>query len=212
MPDPSKTEILVILDASGSMEKEAKEAASGLNDFLVEQAKQPGECIVTLVQFNSIDPYRVIFNRVLAKDAPKVGSDNYHCTSMTPMRQCICQGIDKLGAALSQMAESDRPGKIVVVIITDGYENASGVEYTDAEVARRIKQQEEVYSWQFVFLGKNIRSDVEGGKIGIQTGTTADFNNIRAACAVTSAKLSAYRSSGEKEALLYNDADRSAML
>jgi len=211
MPDPNKTEILVILDASDSMENQASEAASGLNDFLADQAKQPGGCVVTLVQFNSNNPYRVIFERTLAKDAPKIGPTNYHCTGMTPMRQCVCQGIDKLGEVLSKMEESDRPSKVVVVIITDGLENASGVEYTVAEVKRRIEHQEEVYSWQFVFLGKDINSEEEGGAIGVQKGTTADFGNIRAACAVTSSKLSAFRSSGAEESLQYNADDRAAM-
>jgi hypothetical protein len=210
--NPNKTEILVILDASDSMEPVADEAASGLNDFIVEQAKQPGECVVTLVQFNSADPYRVIFDRVLAKNAPKIGRDNYYCVSMTPMRQCICQGIDKLGEALLKTAESDRPGKVVVVIITDGYENASRPEYTAAEVNRRITHQEQVYSWQFVFLGKNICSAEEGAKIGVKVGTTADFNNMRAVCALTSTKLTAFRASGEKSALCYNDAERDALL
>jgi len=211
MSNPNKTEILVILDASGSMESQASEAASGLNDFLADQAKQPGECVVTLVQFNSNNPYRVIFERLLAKDAPKIGPTNYYCAGMTPMRQCVCQGIDMLGEALSKMEEFDRPSKVVVVIITDGLENASGIMYTVAEVKRRIKHQEEVYSWQFVFLGKDINSEEEGGAIGIQKGTTADFGSIRAACAVTSSKLSAFRSSGAKETLVYDDVDRSAM-
>lgn len=208
----NKTEILVILDASGSMEGEALEAASGLNAFISDQAKLPGECVVTLVQFNALDSYHVIFNRVLAKDAPKIGPDNYRCVSMTPMHECVCQSIDKLGEALSKMAESDRPEKVVVVIITDGLENASKAEYTVAEVNRRIIHQEQIYSWQFIFLGKNIRSAEEGAKIGVKVGTTTDFKNLRVACAMTSAKLMAFRLSGLESALHYNAAERIALL
>lgn len=209
MADFIRTEILVILDASCSMLNEAQEAASGLNDFLAEQAKQPGECLVTLVQFNSSNPYRVIFNRVPAEDAPKIGRDNYVCTGMTPMRECICRGIDRLGAAISQIAEHDRPDKVIVVIITDGMENASGIEFTAAEVNRRVTHQEEVYSWQFIFLGKNICSAKEGAKLGVKGDTTADFNSIRTACAVASSKLSVFRSAtGVPADLCFDHTDR----
>lgn len=209
MANPNKTEILVILDASYSMIGEAQEAASGLNDFLAEQAKQPGECLVTLVQFNSSNPYRVIFNRVPAEDTPKIGRDNYICAGMTPMRECICRGIDRLGMALSQMAEHDRPDKVIVVIITDGLENASRVEFTAEEVNRRVTHQEEAYSWQFIFLGKNICSAKEGAKLGVKSGTTADFSDIRTACAVASSKLSVFRSAtGVPADLCFDRTDR----
>ncbi len=212
MPDMNKTEILVILDASGSMQKEAVEAASGLNDFLAEQAKQPGECFVTVVQFNSLFPYKVIVDRVLAKDAPKFDASNYHCTGWTPLRQCVCQGIDNLGADLARKNEHERPGKVIVVIITDGMENSSPIQYTAYEVSRRIKHQEQTYSWKFIFLGKNIDAMYEGAKLGVNVGTTANYESLKAAFGRTAANVSRYRTTCNAIDLQYNDQDRVAMM
>lgn len=210
--NPNLTEILVILDASVSMSTMAEEAASGLNDFIADQAKQPGECVVTIVQFNSNNPYNEIVQRISAIDAPKiVAGSNYHVGGLTPLRQCICQGVDKLGATLTLEAEHARPGKVIVVIITDGLENASNVEYTQAEVNRRVTHQEQAYSWQFVFLGKNICSAEEGAKLGVKGKKTSDFRSIGAALQVTSGKLSTFRDSGDAEVLNFTAQDRDIM-
>lgn len=215
MPNPNKTEIVVILDASDSMRTSgmAPEAASGLNDFVAEQAKEPGECVVTIVQFNSTLGYYVVVERVSAADAPKIEVGvNYHPGGMTPLRETVCIGIDKLGKTLADEAEGDRPGKVIFVIITDGHENASAAEYKHpTAVTERVNHQRDVYSWQFVFLGANICAEEEGAKLGVSKGTTADFRDIGTAVKLTSDKIAMYRSSGQAEALNYTAQERAAM-
>lgn len=212
MPNADKTEVLVILDASGSMGKDAVEASTGLNSFIEKQAGIPGECLVTVVLFNSVTPYKVVVDRVLAKDVPKFGPENYKCTGWTPLRQCVCQGIDRLGERLASLPEWDRPGKVVVVIVTDGEENASAGEYTEAATKQRIALQEQTYSWQFVFLGKNIDARAESTRIGISAVKTADFRNYGAAFNKMSAGLESYRTKGSAQALSFSDADRAVLM
>lgn len=206
------TDIVIVLDGSKSMKDLLPETVSGVNGLIEDQANQPGDCRITLVQFRGGESYKVIINQQYAEDCPRVTEANYECKGLTPLYECCCIAIDRLGQRLSETPEHMRPGKVLVVITTDGEENASAHPYNDpAELRRRIEHQEQVYNWGFMFLGKDIRSDLEAGKIGVDTQNAADYNSPVKAFDVVSKKAASYRRSGDKTQLHFTDAERAAM-
>lgn len=169
----NKTVIALILDRSGSMESVRGDVIGGVNRFLNEQQRLPGECLVTIVQFDSQDPYDVVTPLGPVADARRLSEGNYIPRAGTPLYDAIGRGIIDLGAKLAAMAEHDRPGKVVFVVQTDGYENSSR-EYTAKTVRDMIATQQSMYSWQFVFLGQSIDAYAVGAGIGVgAAGTTS---------------------------------------
>lgn len=211
------TDIVVILDGSASMRSLFLETVTGLNDFINEQAKQPGECTITLVQFRGGETYRVVIPKTDVTDCPRVSEANYRCAGMTPLNECVCKTIDKKDEELATLSEEQRPERIVVVIITDGAENASAMQYVMKDenglnaVQKRVQHQKDVYNWDFIFLGKDIAAIEEGAKVGVDADNAADFQSVKRATKRVSEKLVRYRASGLKEALQFNDLDRANM-
>jgi uncharacterized protein YegL len=210
MPNQNLTEFYFIIDRSGSMSGEkAREVISGFNNFMEDQQKEAGEAVVTVVIFDSNEPFKVIANR-RGLDF-RLNSNNYSPRGMTPLYQACIQGIDKLGNLLVATPEEQRPGKIVFVIMTDGLENTSGVGYTKTALAAKIQHQESKYGWNFLFLGQDIDAKVEGAKAGFSPATTAQTSSFEKALKVTSDNVRSYRSSGNAERLIYSDADKAVM-
>lgn len=116
---------------------------------------------------------------------------------MTALYDAIGRGATELGLALAAKPEDQRPDKVVVVILTDGYENASQ-EYTPGSIKEMIERQTNDYSWTFTFLGANQDAILEAGKIGITRDAALTYagQNVKAAFAVASASTSTLRSGG----------------
>lgn len=208
MPNQNLTEFFFIIDRSGSMggEKEC-EVINGFNEFMVDQSKESGDAVVTVVLFDGHEPFKVIWDRRPLTFC--LNNHNYIPRGMTPLYQACIQGIDKLGQQLNQTPEKKRPGKVVFVIMTDGLNNASGPGYTKEALAERIREQESKYNWNFLFLGQDIDADAEGAKAGFSnTATTGSFER---ALKTTSTNVSAYRSTGNAERLVYSDEDKRRM-
>jgi len=163
------TDITLVIDRSGSMEAIREDAEGGVNAFVREQAKQPGEALLTLVQFDT--EYDFIHKGVPVKQVPAyklVPRGN------TALLDAVGRAINETGERLAKMAESDRPGLVILVIVTDGQENSSH-EFSKARIKEMIDQQQTKYKWQFTFLGANQDAFAEAGGMGIHAAGVANF-------------------------------------
>jgi uncharacterized protein YegL len=158
------TDITVVMDRSGSMESCRTDAEGGLNAFIDQQKSEPGEALFTLVQFDN--EYEFVHSAVPIKSVPRY---TLLPRGSTALLDAVGRAIVETGERLSKMAEADRPGLVVFVIITDGEENASK-EFKKAQIKAMIERQSSAYSWQFTFLGANQDAFAEGAAIGIAAG------------------------------------------
>ncbi|NLK68958.1 MAG: VWA domain-containing protein [Clostridiaceae bacterium] len=158
------TEIIFLLDRSGSMGGFESDTIGGFNAFIEKQSEEPGEAIVTTVLFD--DQYEILWNGVSAKEI-KLTENEYYVRGMTALLDAVGKTILDVGERLSKTQEHERPGKVIFVITTDGMENSSK-EFNYDRVRELIKHQEEKYSWEFIFLAANIDASQEAAKIGIK--------------------------------------------
>ena len=163
-------EIVCILDRSGSMQEMQDEAISGFNAFLKEQQRLPGEARMTLVLFDH--EYSKIYDGADIKLLSPMTAKTYVPRGMTALYDAICKTIDEVGARLAQ--QKAWPEKVIVAILTDGYENMSRT-YSMEDVRTRIKHQSEKYGWEFIFLAANQDAFVTGSQLGIAAAGTANF-------------------------------------
>jgi len=175
------TEILVIMDRSGSMGRVREDAIGGFNTLIEDQKECPGEARVTLIQFST--DYETICDHVPVEDVVPLTNETYVPRGWTGMLDAIINGIDDLGVALNLTPEEERPGKVLVVIITDGEENRS-TEYPahagGYDVCReRVQHQTDVYNWQFLFLAANQDAVLEGGKIGVKADRAKGYTHSK---------------------------------
>jgi hypothetical protein len=169
MPNANLTELVIVMDRSGSMESIKAPMEEGFKHFIAEQRKIPDPCNVTFYRFNSnVD--KVFEERPLQQ----VEAMLLEPTGGTALLDALGTAIVSVGARLAAKPEDQRPGKVVVVVITDGKENAS-TEYTSARVADLVKQQSETYNWQFAFLGANIDSFAVAAALNIERASTQDY-------------------------------------
>ena len=147
------TELVFILDMSGSMQHLTEDTIGGYNALLKEQKEQDGDAVVTTVLFD--DRYIVLHDRVPIENVEYLTDKDYKPLGMTAMLDAVGKTINSVGQHLANIEESQRPGTVIVTIITDGLENSSK-EYTWNSVQEMIKHQREKYSWIFTFIGANI--------------------------------------------------------
>jgi len=163
-------DITLIVDRSGSMADCQQEAQSGINFFIEEQKAMPGRALLTLVQFDN--EYQVVFKGTPIADAPPYRLVPRNTTALL---DAVGKTIKDTGDRLAAMAEADRPGLVVIAIITDGHENAS-YQYSKQQVLQMISQQKDTYNWQFTFLGANQDAFAEAGGIGIAPNAAMSYN------------------------------------
>jgi hypothetical protein len=161
------TDITLVVDRSGSMETMRQDAEGGINTFISQQAERPGECRVTLVQFDS--EYEMVFRGVEAAACPR-----YQLVprGSTALLDAVGRTIDDTGARLAALPEADRPGLVIFVITTDGMENSSR-SFTRQQVRDMIAHQQQVYNWQFTFLAANSDAFDEAMQMGIDSSSVA---------------------------------------
>lgn len=158
------THITMILDRSGSMSSVANDAIGGFNSFLEDQKKIQGDATLTLVQFD--DTYEVLNNFVPIKNVNPLDSVTFKPRGTTALLDAIGRGIKETGSILESMSESNRPEKVVIVIITDGLENASR-QFNSNQINEMIRHQKENYNWHFTFIGSNQDAITSAQAIGI---------------------------------------------
>lgn len=158
------TEIVFILDQSGSMAHLRDDTIGGYNTYVADQKKEPGEAYLTTILFD--DNYVTLHNHINIQDVPELTTKYYRPGGCTALMDAIGKTINSVGNRLAHTPEEDRPAHVIFVITTDGYENASK-EFTREQIKNMIQHQQEKYSWTFLFLGAGIDAYQEAESIGI---------------------------------------------
>jgi len=175
------TQIYILLDKSGSMIELNPENTSKQVTGLVRE-QTGGKVTVTVARFS--DRYEVIKTNVNGREFELTANEIYP-DGPTALQESLCRIIDDAGIELNNMTD-ERPGKIIVIVLTDGEENASQGEFAGEtgriKLAEKIKTQQEVYNWIFYFLGTNIDAIKVGKSFGIDQRTCINYNNSQNGC------------------------------
>jgi len=145
-----KVEIGIILDCSGSMTPIKYDIIGSFNSFITKQKKISGECNIWLTLFS--DKYTMKHKSIQLDKVSKLDNETYITNGMTALNDAVFATMTEMGVHFSSMDESERPEKVMIVIMTDGEENSSK-EVTYQQVKDLIKQQKEVYNWEFLYVG-----------------------------------------------------------
>ncbi|MBO4511417.1 MAG: VWA domain-containing protein, partial [Victivallales bacterium] len=167
------THICIVLDASGSMASIEDDTKGSFNAFLKKQNEAGGKTVFDLYQFS--DQVKRIVEHVDLANFKDDLMAKYNCSGCTALNDAVCTAIDTLGKELAAMKEEERPENVVFVIITDGMENASK-EFTSEDVRKRIKEQTDIYKWNFQYLAANQDAFASGGRLGISKDFCVNFN------------------------------------
>lgn len=170
MTNADLTLIAALLDRSGSMAGCKRATETGFDEMIAKQRSEPGKADVTLSMFD--DVYENVYSNVPVTD---VNPLNLLPRNTTAMLDAIGRFITEVGEYLVDLDEADRPGTVICLIMTDGYENASR-EWSWEAVRALITQQRDQYSWNFIFLGANIDAVQVGGRIGVPMATAMTYS------------------------------------
>lgn len=166
------TELVFILDRSGSMQSLASDTIGGFNSMIETQKKEPGEAYVTTVLFDH--DYELLHDHINIEDINPITSNEYYARGSTGLLDAVGRTINAIGNRLSATPEDERPDKVIFVINTDGYENCSR-EFTKKQIKEMIEHQQNKYSWVFMFLGANIDAASEAGGLGIASSRSHNY-------------------------------------
>jgi uncharacterized protein YegL len=195
------TELVFILDKSGSMAGLEGDTIGGYNALLKKQRVEPGEVVVTTVLFD--DRYELLHDRINIKGILPITAKEYFVGGSTALLDAIGKTIHKIGNVMQHTCEEQRPGKVMFVITTDGMENASR-EYTYERIKKMIERQKANYGWEFIFLGANIDAVSTAARCGIDADRTANFHadseGMRLNYQVVSEAVSEFRANRPLEA------------
>ena len=201
MTNSSATLIGTLVDRSGSMSSCRAQMTEAIAHFLGEQTALPGDVQATLAQFDT--EYELVY--------PPTPIDQIPAYSLTPrggtaLLDAMGKFITDIGEDLAARSEDDRPGTVIMVIVTDGMENSSQ-EWTPEQINALVTQQREDYSWEFVFLGANMDAVEVAGSYGIPTGSSLTFDTHNAAASMNSvsAYVGTYAATGTSS---FTDEDR----
>ncbi len=186
------TEIVMVIDRSGSMASIKDDAIGGLNTFIEEQQKVKGEANLTTVLFD--DEYILWHDGVDIKKVKPFTEKTYVPRSMTALLDAIGKTANDVGDRLRKTNEKDRPEKVLFVILTDGMENASK-EFTKPQIVEMIDHQREKYNWEFAFLAANQDAIQEGGGYGIPKDACLNFAHSSEGTQHMAASLACYTTS-----------------
>lgn len=167
------TELVFILDRSGSMSGLEKDTIGGFNSMLEKQRKEPGDAVVSTVLFDN--EIEVIHDRVAIADVPNLTDEEYYVRGCTALLDAVGGAIHHIGNVHKYARREDVPEKTLFIITTDGLENASR-RYTYDKVRHMIEHQKERYGWEFIFLGANIDAAAEAGRFGIDEAMAANYH------------------------------------
>ncbi|MGN1350416.1 MAG: hypothetical protein ACI4VM_05415 [Anaerovoracaceae bacterium] len=167
------TELVFILDRSGSMSGLEKDTIGGFNSMLQKQRREPGDAVVSTVLFDN--EAEVVHDRVAIADVPDLTEGDYFVRGCTALLDAVGGAIHHIGNVHRYARKEDVPEKTLFIITTDGMENASQ-RYTYDKVRRMIERQKARYGWEFLFLGANIDAAAEARRFGIDESMAADYH------------------------------------
>ena len=167
------TELVFILDRSGSMAGLEGDTIGGFNAMLQKQRGEPGEAVISTVLFDN--ETEVIHDRIPLDRVPRLTEKEYYVRGCTALLDAVGGAIHHIGNVHKYAREEDWPEKTLFVITTDGMENASR-RYTYDKVKAMIEHQREKYGWEFLFLGANIDAAREAARFGIRADCAADYH------------------------------------
>ena len=170
------TELVFILDRSGSMAGLEKDTIGGFNAMIEKQKAEEGEAYISTVLFDNYS--EVIHDRVALNDVPKLTEKEYYVRGCTALLDAVGGAIHHIGNVHKYAREEDRPEKTLFVITTDGMENASR-RYSYEKVKEMTQRQKEKYGWEFLFLGANIDAAKEAARFGIDEDRAANYHADR---------------------------------
>ena len=167
------TELVFILDRSGSMQGMEGDTIGGFNSMVEKQQKEPGEAFVSTILFS--DRTEVLHDRVRVENVRPITSREYRVQGCTALLDAIGGAIDHIGNIHKYARPEDVPEHTLFVITTDGMENASR-RYSAHEIKRMIRRQKEKYGWEFLFLGANIDAVETAGHLGIGADRAVNYH------------------------------------
>lgn len=213
----NKTHIVVVLDRSGSMSTVYNETIDGFDEFINAQKGVDGDATVTLVQFD--DKYEKVFSSVPVNEVKSI-KEFYSPRGMTALLDAIGKTVEDTKKKITKTSKVKRPDRVVVVVITDGYENNSK-EYSSAKIRSLIKEQEKG-NWEFMFIGANQDAVLTGTEYGFKAGSSVTYNTRKTSHTFKkmSEKVGALRSMSAEDynsvkfgiTQLYNSEDRDELV
>lgn len=166
------TELVFILDRSGSMSGLEKDTIGGFNSMIEKQKKEAGEALVSIVLFDNES--MVIHDRLLLDRVPRMTEKEYFTRGCTALLDAVGGAIHHIGNIHKYARKEDVPEKTMFIITTDGYENGSK-RYDYEKVRKMIERQKEKYGWEFLFLGANIDAAAEARRFGISADRAVNY-------------------------------------
>ncbi|MCR5610178.1 MAG: VWA domain-containing protein [Lachnospiraceae bacterium] len=167
------TEIVFILDRSGSMSGLESDTIGGFNSMIIKQQKEEGEAIVSTVLFD--DKSEVIHDRIAIGNIKKLTDKDYYVRGCTALLDAVGGAIRHISTIQKYQREEDRPAKTLFIITTDGLGNASK-SFSFNDIKKLIEERKEKYNWEFLFLGANIDAIEVAGSMGISHDREANYN------------------------------------
>ena len=181
------TEIVYILDRSGSMGGLESDTIGGFNSMMEKQKKTGEKAVVSTVLFD--DECEVIHDRVPIEKIEKMTDRQYYVRGCTALLDAVGGAIHHIGNVHKYAREEDRPEKTIFVITTDGMENASR-NYSREKIQKMVKKQQKKYGWEFIFIGANIDAYAEAQKYGIRRDRAVNYVSDSAGTGIVYAGVS----------------------
>ena len=166
------TEVVFILDRSGSMAGLERDTIGGYNSMIEKQKKEDGEALVSTVLFD--DRCEVLHDRVNLRDIKPITEKDYYVRGMTALLDAMGEAITHIGNVHKYARAEDRPEHTIFIITTDGMENSSR-RYSYDKVKKLVERQQKKYGWEFLFLGANMDAITEAGKFGIKADHATNY-------------------------------------
>ena len=167
------TELIFILDRSGSMSGLEADTIGGFNSMIEKQKKEAGKAVVSTVLFDNEST--VLHDRLPLDQVPRMTEEDYFTRGCTALLDAVGSAIHHIGNVHKYARKEDVPEKTMFIITTDGYENASR-RYSYEKVRHMIERQKEKYGWEFLFLGANIDAAAEANRFGITADRAVNYN------------------------------------
>ena len=198
------TEIIFVLDKSGSMHSVVDDTIGGFNQFLKDQQEIPGEAVFTFIEFDH--RYQVLETAELLENVQNLTNETYKPSGSTALLDAVGRTINETVNRHAELPDSKRPGKVMLVVLTDGEENSSR-EYRELkEIAAMVGEREDA-GWDVLFLGADIDAWADGGKMGFSKAVSMNKSDMLGNMTKMSYYAATYRSAGKADMDAFNMTD-----